>query len=193
MQDEQKTAGKTEKMRGSGWRKSALEWLGMIVVGAVILFFFAPESWWQFGVAPAGQRKSVSADFRMRNLGGGDWNFADRRGKVVVVNYWATWCPPCRLETPGLVSVADEFLPRGVEFVGVTMDEDLAKVPPFAEKYGIKYPILLPGNDPNLSGDGMAFPTTFLYDKNGKLAKKYTGMVLESTLRSDIEDLLAEN
>jgi hypothetical protein len=76
--------------------------------------------------------------------------------------------------------------------VGVTMDEDLTRVPPFVESYQIKYPIMLPGNDPNLSSDGMALPTTFLYDKHGRLAKKYTGMVLESTLRSDAEALLAE-
>ncbi len=76
--------------------------------------------------------------------------------------------------------------------MGVTMDEDLEAVPPFVEKYSIKYPILLPGNDPNLSTDEMSLPTTFLYDKNGRLAKKYTGIVLESTLESDVELLLAE-
>ena len=76
--------------------------------------------------------------------------------------------------------------------IGVTMDEDLDAIQPFIEKYSIKYPILLPGNDPNVSDDGMALPTTFLYDKEGRLAKKYTGIVLESTLRSDIEALLGE-
>ena len=76
--------------------------------------------------------------------------------------------------------------------VGVTVDEDIEVVPPFIEKYQITYSILLPGNDPNIGAEGMALPTTFLYDKNGKLAKKYTGIVLESTLKSDIEKLLAE-
>ena len=74
----------------------------------------------------------------------------------------------------------------------MTVDEDLSLVPPFVESYEIKYPILKAGFDPNASGDGMALPTTFLYDKNGNLAKKYTGIVLESTLKSDAEALLAE-
>ena len=89
------------------WRKNLLEWLGILTVGAVMLFFFAPESWWQFGVAPEAERKP-GADFSLRKLDGETWSFAARRGKVLVVNYWATWCPPCRVETPGLVGVANE-------------------------------------------------------------------------------------
>ena len=96
------------------------------------------------------------------------------------------------METPGLVNLADEYKSRGVEVVGVTMDENLADVPPFVEKYGIKYPVLFPGSDPNLPAGDIMLPTTFLYDKDGRLAKKYVGMVLESTFKSDVETLLAE-
>lgn len=166
-------------------------WAGYLAVMAAILFFFAPESWWQFGVAPVSERRAGAA-FTLRGMDGGEWNFGEKRGRVIVVNYWATWCPPCRIETPGLVRFANEFAPRGVDVVGVTLDEDLSLVAPFVESYQIKYSILLPGIDPNLPADGMALPTTFLYDKYGKLAKKYTGIVLESTLRSDVEELLAE-
>jgi len=192
----EKKVSETNKDKNS-LKKSILEWLGMLIVGAVLLFFFAPESWWQFGVASENARRTT-ADFSLASIGADGaksneiWNFAEHRGRVVVVNYWATWCGPCRFETPGLVSVANEYKTRGVETVGVTMDENLAEVPPFIEKYKIEYPILLPGNDPNLSSEGMVLPTTFLYDKSGKLAKKYTGIVLESTLKSDIESLLNE-
>lgn len=158
---------------------------------AAILFFFAPESWWQFGVSPIEERKSA-ANFTLAGIGGGEWRFAEQKGKVVVVNYWATWCPPCRAETPGLVNAANEYKNRGVEFVGVTMDENPALVPPFVAKYEIPYSILLPDSDPN-TGMATALPTTLLFDKNGRLAKKYTGIVLESTLKSDIEILLAES
>ena len=174
-----------------GVRQRILGWLAYLAVFAAVLFFVAPASWWQFGVSPSSERKST-ANFTLKDINGGDWSFAAQRGKVVVVNYWATWCPPCRVETPGLVNLANEYKSRGVEVVGVTMDEDLAAVPPFVEKYQIKYPILTPGTDPNISSDGMALPTTFLYDKNGRLAKKYTGMVLESTFKSDVDALLTE-
>ncbi len=160
-------------------------------MAVAVLFIVAPESWWQFGVSPENGRK-LAANFVLTNLNRGEWNFTEHRGKVVVVNYWATWCPPCRFETPGLVSFAGEYGSRGVEVVGVTVDEDLAAVPPFVEKYQIKYPILVSGFNPNISAEGMSLPTTFMYDKNGRLAKKYTGIVLESTLKSDAEILLRE-
>lgn len=166
-------------------------WLGYLAVMGLILYVMAPESWWQFGVSPAAERPA-GKPFVLNKLDGGQWEFEANRGRVVVVNYWATWCGPCRIETPGLVSFANEMKDKGVEVVGVTLDDDVAPVRPFIESYGVTYPILLPGEDPNLPQGDMALPTTFLYDKQGRLAKKYTGIVLESTLRSDTEKLLAE-
>ncbi|CAN5461396.1 hypothetical protein BH10ACI3_BH10ACI3_29230 [soil metagenome] len=172
-------------------RRRILNGLAYLALMAAILLFFAPESWWQFGVSPAGDRKPQSS-FVTQTTDGQKWSLADKRGQVVVINYWATWCPPCRLETPGLVSFANQYRGRGVEMAGVTMDEDQTLVAPFVTNYGIKYPILLPASDPNVPSDGMVLPTTLLYDKQGRLAKKYTGMVLESTLRGDAEKLLTE-
>lgn len=189
----EKDAGKSKTEEKKPLQKQILEWLGVLGVASVMLFFFAPESWWQFGVSPVEQRKAASDNFTLPKLEGGEWNFSEQRGKVVVVNYWATWCPPCRIETPGLVNVAGEYKSRGVEMVGVSMDENLADIPPFVEKYKMSYQILLPGSDSNAGAGGMALPTTYLYDKNGKLAKKYTGVILESTLKSDIELLLVED
>ena len=171
--------------------KKALSWLGYAAIIAAILFFLAPESWWQFGVTPAVKRP-VAADLKLKTLAGEEWNIAEFRGKVVVVNYWATWCGPCRVEMPGLVSFADQFKDNGVEIIGVTMDEDTSVVPAFVKEYAMNYPIALPNYQAVPSAEGFPLPTTMLYDKNGRLAKKYTGIVLESTLRSDTEILLAE-
>ncbi len=169
-----------------------LGWVGYLAILGLILYLFAPPSWFQFGVTSAEDRKLITS-FKLKTYEGNtDWNFADKRGKVLLVNYWATWCGPCRFETPGLVNISNEFNDRDFEIVGVTVDDNLQAVPSFIESYGVTYPILLPGNDPNLDGSGMKLPTTFLYDKKGRLAKKYTGIVLEMTLRSDIEDLLSE-
>jgi len=170
--------------------KKALSWLGYLAILAAILFFLAPESWWQFGVTPEAKRPAA-ANFQLKIMGGDEWNISDHRGRVVLVNYWATWCGPCRVEMPGLVSFANEFKDR-VAVIGVTMDEDLTKVAPFAAEYSIPYPMALPNNEVLPSAEGFPLPTTMLYDKNGRLAKKYTGIVLESTLRSDTKSLLAE-
>ncbi len=174
------------------FQRKILGWIAYLAVIGAILYFFAPPSWFQFGVTAVDRRKEV-ASFALPGLeGASNWKFSDKRGKVLLVNYWATWCGPCRYETPGLIDISNEFKDRDFEMVGVTVDDNLDAVAPFIESYKITYPILLPGNDPNLDGSGMKLPTTFLYDKQGRLAKKYTGMVLEMTLRSDIESLLAE-
>ncbi|MBX3289188.1 MAG: TlpA family protein disulfide reductase [Acidobacteria bacterium] len=174
-------------------KRNLLEWMGTFVAGVIILFLFAPASWWQFGVSPVEERAAAAGMSLQKMSSDERWELSDHAGKVVVVNYWATWCPPCRIETPGFVTLANEFKDSGVTFVGVTMDDDLSLVPPFIESYKIPYVMLLPGGDPNLPEGGIALPTTFLYDKTGRLAKKYTGMVLESTLRSDITELLEES
>jgi thiol-disulfide isomerase/thioredoxin len=173
------------------FKQHVVEWLVTIAVGGGILYFFAPPSWWQFGPLDASDRKPTPA-FALPRAEGGSWDFGETRGRVVLVNYWATWCGPCRFETPGLVNIAKEFRERGVEVVGVNVDEDRSLITPFVEKYGIDYPILRPGPDPQIGDGPMSLPTSFLYDKQGRLAKKYTGIVLESTLRSDINELLAE-
>lgn len=93
MNEENKRESTTEKSVDRGktrtFGRRLLGWLGYLVVMAVMLFFFAPESWWQFGVSPASQRKS-SANFSLQAINGEEWNFAAQKGKVVVVNYRAT-------------------------------------------------------------------------------------------------------
>lgn len=181
------------KTRKKAVLKKIAGWIGYFILLGTFLYAFAPSSWWQWGVTSAEDRNEIAA-FSLRGIDSGAvWTFSEKRGKVLLVNYWATWCGPCRFETPGLVNISKNFAGSDFEIVGVTLDHDLTQVPAFLREYEITYPILLPGNDPNLGGSGMKLPTTFLYDKQGRLAKKYTGMVLESTLRSDIKSLLAEN
>lgn len=172
------------------FRRNLIEWAVTLVLCGSLLYFFAPPSWWQFGVSDVSDRPAPQPVV-LRNLDGSTWNLADQRDKVVVVNYWATWCGPCRFETPGLVTVSSEFAPRGVEFIGVNVDADPAAIAPFVEEFKIPYRIVRAGNDPNIADDSV-LPTTILYDRRGAVAKKYTGIVLESTLRSDISSLLAE-
>jgi thiol-disulfide isomerase/thioredoxin len=178
------------KKKPKSLRRNLIEWLITLAFSVAILYLFAPPSWFQFGPLRPEDRKPTQ-DFALRKLDGGAWNFGDRRGKVLVVNYWATWCGPCRFETPGLVNAANELTPRGAVFVGVSVDEDPELIAPFVEKYKIAYEILRPASDPNVDAD-MVLPTTFLYDKKGQLAKEYTGIVLESTIKSDVEKLLNE-
>lgn len=185
----------TEKPKETNGRRTTrekiLNVLGVLLVVLFLFWAFAPDDFFHSGVAPV-EKRTASADFTLQKPGNaGAWNFGAQRGRVVLVNYWATWCFPCREEMPALVRLAEEYKSRGVEIVGVTMDEDLSEVAPFVAEFQISYSILLPGGDPNSSiVEGV--PTSALYDKRGRLAKIYRGKVSESTLRADFERLLAE-
>lgn len=164
---------------------------GLVVVGALFLSF-APESIWRGTiVAPVSERKE-SGSFTLSDLEGNAWSLEAHRGKVVLVNYWATWCPPCHAETPALVRLASEYKARGFEVVGISVDEDRDLIRPFVDEYKISYPILLPTNAASLSLMIEALPTTVLYDRQGRMAKRFVGAALESTFRADIEALLSE-
>lgn len=166
--------------------------LGVLVVIGVLFLGFAPDSIWHGGsVAPASERKTA-ADFTLPDIDGKGWSFAEQRGRIVLVNYWATWCPPCREETPGLVRLANEYQAQGLAVAGISLDEDLTAVREFVAEYQISYPILLPTNTANLPTTIESIPVTLLYDRQGRLAKQYAGAVSETTFRRDVAQLLAE-
>lgn len=118
---------------------------------------------------------------------------AEHRGQVVVVNYWASWCGPCWEETPGLVQLSREEGPKGLAVVGVSVDEGgLDKVRGFVEKLGVTYPIALTQPMSQMAYGLGAIPTTILVDRQGRVAKSYSGAVKEKDLRADVEVLLKE-
>ncbi len=162
-----------------------------IVLGGVLLLQFEPEVFQHGGsLSPASERRA-GPDFSLQDMNGNLWSLTAQRGRVVVVNYWASWCKPCRLETPGLVRVANEYRARGVEFAGISLDEDLSAVREFVAAEQIPYAILLASNAPTLTLGIESIPVTVLYDRQGRLARRYVGAVSESELKRDIDQLLS--
>jgi cytochrome c biogenesis protein CcmG/thiol:disulfide interchange protein DsbE len=144
-------------------------------------------------IAPAPTRKTI-ADISVADLQGNAWNLADHRGQVVLLNFWATWCPPCREETPGLVRLANSYRQNGLTVLGISMDDGgPGAVRKFVSDYKIPYPVALPEDRLPLTGTVQALPTTMLIDKRGRLAKIYTGGASETTFRADVDALLREN
>jgi thiol-disulfide isomerase/thioredoxin len=158
---------------------------------AIVLAFRPTEGTTGSGVLAVGKRRPMPA-IEMRDISGRPWRLADQRGKVVLVNFWASWCPPCRAETPDLVKLADQYRGRGFEIAGIAMDDDSAPVRKFASSFRISYPVLLPAPDSPFFSTIQALPTSFLVDKYGRVAASYSGAVNEKTVRAEAERLLAE-
>lgn len=127
----------------------------------------------------------------MTSLDGDTYRLDELRGRVVVVNVWATWCPPCRVETPGFVRLQDEFGEK-VQFLGVSTDNSGAEVREFAEQMEINYPLLV---GMNRAGEGYhvpVLPTTVLIDRNGRVRFQHEGLLLAHALRPALDALLLE-
>lgn len=124
----------------------------------------------------ANDHRFQEIDFTLNDLDGKPWTLKSLRGKVVVVNFWATWCPPCRKELPDLQALYDRFKGQGLVVLGVT-DEEISKVQPFVTEHKMTYPVLLdPGRKVNQLFDIQGIPRSLFYDRNGKLAAQAIDM-----------------
>ena len=124
----------------------------------------------------ADDAKRQSADFTLADLQGKAWHLQDLRGKVVLVNFWATWCPPCRKEMPDLDALYNKFKDRGFVVLAIS-DEEAAKVSPFIAQRKISYPVLLdPGRKVNDAFIVEGIPKSFIYDRGGKMVAQSIDM-----------------
>ena len=134
----------------------------------------------------------AAPDWQLKDLDGKSVKLSDFKGKVVILNFWATWCPPCRKEIPTFVSLQRQYADKGLVIVGVSLDEKgPGVVKPFVAKMGINYPVVM--GDPKTAADygGIAVvPTTFVIDRSGKVAAEHEGDADRATFEGEIKPLL---
>ena len=132
------------------------------------------------------------ADFTLKTLEGETVNLRGFEGqKVVIVNFWATWCGPCRHEIPDFNEVYSRYRERGVEILGISVDQDSETVvPPFLRSYPMTYPVLLGSPELTYQYGIRGLPTTFIIDRSGKIASRIIGMTSAARLESELAKLL---
>ncbi|QNE19202.1 TlpA family protein disulfide reductase [Kribbella qitaiheensis] len=142
----------------------------------------------------APDKREKAPDFKGTTLDGKQWDSADQAGKVVVLNVWGSWCPPCRKEAPDLTAAAKE-LGAGVQFIGLNT-RDLDKAPPlkFVQEFGVPFPSIYDPNGKQLLRfrgqkiSATSIPATLVIDKQGRVAAKVLGPVTKDTLVGMVKD-----
>ncbi len=135
--------------------------------------------------------RQPAPNFTLKDADGKPVQLSDYRGKVVLLNFWATWCDPCRLEIPWFIEFERQHKGQGFAVVGVSMDEDgWQAVKPFVSEVGINYRIVL-GNDKVAAQYGGidSLPTSFVIDREGRIAAVHIGLVSKSRYENDLEQL----
>jgi thiol-disulfide isomerase/thioredoxin len=164
------------------------------------------KQWLDRGQTPSGPKADANLEpepnVTFKNLeGNGDVALSSLKGKVVLLNFWATWCEPCRGEIPVLIDLQQEYASKGFTMLGASMDDDPTKVvPPFVKNTEFKvdgkdetmnYPIVA-GSDAitDQFGGLLGMPTSFLISRDGKIVKRYIGVVNPAQITKDIESQL---
>ncbi len=131
-------------------------------------------------------------NFEAQTATGGTVRVSELQGKVVLINFWATWCGPCKLETPWFVEFQEKYQARGFTVLGVSMDDDgWPVVKPWLQAEKVRYPVVLGNEDISRQYGGVeALPTTFLVGRNGKIAAIHMGLISKDEWEKEILQLL---
>jgi len=145
-------------------------------------------------VQPENERKGAP-DFALKDVTGKTVKLSDYRGKVVLLNFWATWCEPCQVEIPWFIEFQKSYKDRDFAVLGASLDDDgWDSVKPYLEKRKINYRVVIANEDLSGKYGGIEnLPTSFVIDRRGRIAAAHVGLVSKSRYENDILNLLDEN
>jgi len=136
----------------------------------------------------------LAPDFVLQTLDGGEIRLSDLRGKAVVINFWATWCKPCRKEIPQLIDAYNAYRDQGLVILGVNLQESRSIVRPFAEDFGMSF--LIPLDRTGSVADTyrlLGLPTTYFVDRQGVVRSMFTGPFVEKVQGTNVQAAIEEN
>ena len=150
----------------------------------------------RMGNGPGGVRsvmeRKAAPNFSLKDADGRTVQLSDYRGKVVLLNFWATWCPPCKIEIPWFIEFEREHKGEGFAVIGVAMDDEgWEAVKPYVRDAGVNYRVLLGADSvAQLYGGVDSLPTTFVIDREGRVAAVHIGLVGKDTYEKDLREVL---
>lgn len=150
-----------------------------------------PQTTNSYGAPALAQKGGTVTEFSIGSLAGGNIALSDYAGDVIIMNFWATWCPPCRAEMPGLNRFYEAYRDKGVVLLAINEEESVETVRPFIQNNNFTFPILL-----DLQGrvaqqySTRSFPTTFIIDRHGTIQHVQTGVITEAELEEIVLPLL---
>ena len=154
------------------------------------------------GLYIAGRRKAqqpkpaasgnLAPDLAVTDIDGKKLTLSDYKGKVVLLDFWATWCTPCREEIPAFVEMQHKYGPQGFQVIGISMDDDAKPVKAFYQQFKINYPVAV-GDDKLAQSFGgvLGLPVNFIIDREGRIHAKFLGATDVSVIDKAVSDLLA--
>ena len=168
----------------------------LIVIAAVIslMLVFGIQKSRHTRPPIAGKMQGQPApDFSLASLDGKTLKLSDYKGKAVLLNFWATWCEPCKIEMPWFVQLQQQYGPQGLQVLGVAMDDtDPKDIKEFAQKMGVNYPIVVGKEAVGDEYGGIPYlPSTFYIDREGKVVDRVFGLVSRSEIEDNIKKALS--
>jgi thiol-disulfide isomerase/thioredoxin len=137
--------------------------------------------------------KPANFNFTMKDVDGNQVSLEAYKGKVVLLNFWATWCGPCKAEIPGFVRLQDKYRDKGLVIVGYSVDDTAEKAKAYAAEYKMNYPILLGEGREDVQdayGPIWGIPASFIISKDGKVCRKHMGIAPEAVFEKEVAALL---
>ena len=200
-QPESSANGGTPQPTGPGAQPARTASRGRLLVGAVLAvivvagLYVVNRYWIHPAVMIQANGDSEHPDapgISLTDIQGKRLDLADYKGKVVVLDFWATWCGPCRAEIPGFVVMQEKYASQGFSIIGISMDDEAAPVVDFYREFRMNYPVAV-GNQRigELYGGILGLPTTFLIGRDGRIYAKHTGGINPAIIEEEVQQLLA--
>ena len=173
-------------------RKTLIRGVALIAVAAALLAITRHNGVWSGReAARRSQERPLAADFSLPDLQGRTLTLSSYRGKVVLLDFWATWCDPCREEITHFVRLQDKYGSQGLQIIGISMDDGPEPVRDFYQKFKMNYPVVM-GNakTAEIYGGVFGLPIAFLIGRDGKIVAKHIGAASAETLERETVSLL---